>query len=93
MRQHARGDAYAPSIFLHGGTIAASSGLLATGAAIGMAVWRSRLAKRFTTYGSARWAEGEEIAEAGLTRPAGVFLGRVPSKDGSYLRHEGTRST
>ena len=82
-------DAYAPSIFLHGGTIAASSGLLAMGAAIGMAVWRSRLAKRVTTYGSARWAEPEEIAEAGLTRPAGIFLGRAPSKDGSYLRHEG----
>jgi len=82
-------DAYAPSVFLRGGTIAASSGLLATGAAIGMAVWRSRLAKRVTTYGSARWAEPEEIAEAGLNRPAGVFLGRVPSKDGSYLRHEG----
>jgi len=82
-------DAYAPSIFLHGGTIAASSGLFATGAAIGMAVWRSRLAKRVTTYGSARWAEREEIAEGGLTRPVGVFLGRVPSKDGSYLRHEG----
>ena len=82
-------DAYAPGIFLHGGTIAASSGLLATGAAIGMAVWRSRLAKRVTTYGSARWAEGEEIAEAELTRPTGVFLGRLASKDGSYLRHDG----
>ena len=82
-------DAYAPGIFLRGGTIAASSGLLATSAAIGMAVWRSRLAKRVTTYGSARWAEPEEIVEAGLTRPVGVFLGRLPSKDGSYLRHEG----
>jgi type IV secretion system protein VirD4 len=82
-------DAYAPSIFLRGGTIAASSGLVATGAAIGMAVWRSRLAKRVTTYGSARWAERREIAEARLTQPTGVFLGREPSKDGSYLRHEG----
>jgi len=82
-------DAYAPGIFLRGGTIAASSGLLATGAAIGMAVWRSRLARRVTTYGSARWAERAEIAAAGLTRPVGVFLGRVPAKDGSYLRHEG----
>lgn len=50
-------DAYAPDVFLRGGTIAASSGVLATGAAIAMAVWRSRLAKRVTTYGSARWAE------------------------------------
>lgn len=82
-------DAYAPDVFLRGGTIAASSGMLATGAAIAMAVWRSRLAKRVTTYGSARWAEYEEIATAGLTQPAGVFLGRLGSRDASYLRHEG----
>ncbi|MCM2337364.1 MAG: conjugal transfer protein TraG [Hydrogenophaga sp.] len=82
-------DAYAPEVFLRGGVIAASSGLLATGVAISMAVWRSRMARRVTTYGSARWAEHEEIAKAGLTGPAGVFLGRAPSKEGSYLRHEG----
>ena len=82
-------DAYAPQVFLHGGAIAAGSGLLATGVAIGMAVWRSRLARRVTTYGSARWADPVEIDKAGLTGPAGVFLGRVPSKDGAYLRHEG----
>jgi len=82
-------DAYAPAIFLRGGFIAASSGMLATSAAIGMAVWRSRLAKRVTTYGSARWAEREEIAKAGLTKSAGVFLGRLGCRDISYLRHEG----
>jgi type IV secretion system protein VirD4 len=82
-------DAYAPDVFMQGGIIAASSGLLATGAAIGMAVWRSRMARRVTTYGSARWAEPEEIGKAGLTNPAGVFLGRVASKEGLYLRHEG----
>lgn len=54
-----------------------------------MAVWRSRLARPVTTYGSARWAEPDEIDKAGLTRPAGVFLGRVASKDARYLRHEG----
>jgi len=82
-------DAYAPDVFLHGGIIAASSGLLAAGAAITMAVWRSRLAKRVTTYGSARWAEPEEIRAAGLTQPSGVFLGRLHAKEGDYLRHEG----
>ena len=82
-------DAYAPDVFMHGGAIAASSGLLATGAAITMAVWRSRLAKRVTTYGSARWAEPEEIRAAGLIQPVGVFLGRLHSKEGDYLRHEG----
>ena len=82
-------DAYAPEVFSRGGAIAASSGLLATGVAIGMAVWRSRLARRVTTYGSARWAEREDIDKAGLTGPAGVFLGRAPGRDGAYLRHEG----
>ncbi len=79
-------DAYAPDVFLRGGAIAAASGLVATGVAIGMAVWRSRVARRVTTYGSARWAEREEIRKAGLTGSAGVFLGR---KDDSYLRHAG----
>ena len=82
-------DAYAPDVFLCGGIIAASSGLLATGAAIAMAVWRSRLAKPAITYGSARWAEPEEVRAAGLTQPAGVFLGRLNVNEGDYLRHEG----
>jgi type IV secretion system protein VirD4 len=82
-------SAYAPKVFERGGIIAASSGVLATGAAIGMAVWRSRLARQVTTYGSARWAEHEEIAKAGLTRPVGVFLGKTAGKDADYLRHEG----
>ena len=82
-------DAYAPDVFLRGGTIAASSGLLATGAAIGMAVWRSRLAKRVTTYGSARWADADEIQQAGLIRATGVFLGKLSAKVVAYLRHDG----
>ena len=82
-------DAYAPHVFERGGLIAASSGMLATGAAIAMAVWRARMAKQVTTYGSARWAEQEEIAKAGLTNPLGVFLGKTFGKEGSYLRHEG----
>ncbi|WP_255697368.1 conjugal transfer protein TraG [Pseudacidovorax sp. NFM-22] len=82
-------DAYAPEVFSRGGTIAASSGLLATGVAIGMAVWHSRVSRRVTTYGSARWAERTEIDKAGLTGAAGVFLGRLPARDGAYLRHEG----
>ena len=68
-------DAYAPAIFLRGGAIAASSSFAAAGAAVAMAVWRSPQTRRVTTYGSARWAEPNEIEKAGLTRPAGVFLG------------------
>ena len=81
--------AYAPKEFERGGTIAALSGMLATAAAICMAVWRSRMAKQVTTYGSARWAEPQEIAEAGLTRSAGVFLGRTALEKVDYLRHDG----
>ena len=79
-------DAYAPQVFDTGGMIAASSGLLAVALAIAMSVWRSRQARKVTTYGSARWADAADIRKAGLTQPAGVFLGQ---HDGHYLRHEG----
>ena len=79
-------DAYAPQVFDTGGMIAASSGLLAVAVAIAMSVWRSRQARKVTTYGSARWADTADIRRAGLTQPAGVFLGQ---HDGHYLRHEG----
>ncbi|SDA68836.1 type IV secretion system protein VirD4 [Pseudomonas sp. NFPP33] len=79
-------DAYAPEIFNVGGSIAACSSLLALVVAIGMAIWRARQARRVTTYGSARWADADEVHQAGLTQPAGVFLGQF---DDQYLRHEG----
>lgn len=79
-------DAYAPDIFNVGGGIAACSSLLALVVAIGMAIWRARQARRVTTYGSARWADADEVRKAGLTQPVGVFLGQF---DDQYLRHEG----
>lgn len=79
-------DAYAQQVFDTGGMIAASSGLLAVALAIAMSVWRSRQARKVTTYGSARWADAADIRKVGLTQPAGVFLGQ---HDGHYLRHEG----
>jgi len=79
-------DAYAPDIFNIGGSIAACSSLLALVVAIAMAIWRARQAHRVTTYGSARWADADEVRQAGLTQPAGVFLGQF---DDQYLRHEG----
>ena len=82
-------EAYAPGVFLRGGAIAASSGLLAAGAATGMSVWRSRVAREATTHGSARWATREEVEAARLTEAAGVFLGTITSADPRYLRHEG----
>ena len=79
-------DAYAPQVFDTGGMIAVGSGLFAVAVAIAMSVWRSRQARQVTTYGSARWADAADIRKAGLTQPAGVFLGQ---HDGHYLRHEG----
>ncbi len=78
--------AYAPQVFDIGGAIAGASGMVAVGVAIAMSVWRARQSRQVTTYGSARWAEAEDIRKAGLDRPAGVFLGRY---DDQYLRHDG----
>ncbi|MBB6305042.1 conjugal transfer protein TraG [Rhizobium leucaenae] len=79
-------DAYAPHIFVEGGYIAASGGIISVAVAIGMSVWRAREAKDVETYGSARWAQPKEIAQAGLLGPDGVVLGRL---DRDYLRHDG----
>ncbi|WP_400564359.1 conjugal transfer protein TraG [Pseudomonas aeruginosa] len=79
-------DAYAPHVFDVGGAIAGGSAVVSVGAAIGMSVWRSRLAQRVTTYGSARWAREEDLEPAGLGEESGVFLGQL---NGKYLRHDG----
>src|SRR3546814_16135331 len=51
-----------------------------------MSVWRAREARNAATYGSARWAEKEEVKSARLLNPDGVVLGRY---DRDYLRHDG----
>src|SRR3546814_3777968 len=51
-----------------------------------MSIWRSRQSLLVTTYCSARWANADDIHKAGLTQPAGVFLGQHGRQ---YLRHEG----
>jgi type IV secretion system protein VirD4 len=79
-------DAYAPHVFFEGGAIAASGGLIAIAAAVAMSIWRAREAKDVYTYGSARWAEREEIQKAGLLGDDGVVLGRYGD---AYLRHDG----
>ena len=79
-------DAYAPRVFVRGGFIAASGGLLGAVAAIVGSVWRARQAKRVTTYGSAHWAASRDLKRSGLRKPAGVFLGRMGE---DYLRHDG----
>ena len=47
-------DAYAPTIFIEGGGIAASGGIAAMAVAIILSVWRAKEAQNVTTYGSAR---------------------------------------
>ncbi len=79
-------DAYAPAIFVEGAYIAASGGFISIAVAIGMSVWRAREAKKVETYGSARWAERQEVQAAGLLGADGVVLGRY---DRDYLRHDG----
>ncbi|WP_413043873.1 conjugal transfer protein TraG [Pseudomonas sp. YJ42] len=78
--------AYAPEIFDSAGLIAASGGVLAVLAAIGMALWRARQSRHVTTHGSARWADAREVRKAGLTSVGGVFLGQFEKR---YLRHSG----
>ncbi|MEM7569751.1 MAG: conjugal transfer protein TraG [Pseudomonadota bacterium] len=79
-------DAYAPGVFSKGGLIAAGSGFIgAFFAAIG-SVWRGRMAKNLTTFGSSRWASLKDLRAAEVLVPAGVFLGQA---NGHYLRHDG----
>ncbi|MFT8988712.1 MAG: conjugal transfer protein TraG [Gluconobacter albidus] len=79
-------DAYAPPIFVEGAYIAASGGFISIAVAIGMSVWRAREAKNAETFGSARWAQEDEVRGAGLLGEDGVVLGKY---DRAYLRHDG----
>jgi type IV secretion system protein VirD4 len=79
-------EAYAPHIFDTGGLIAVSGGFLSIIVAISMSVWRAREVKNAQTYGSARWANRQEITDAGLFDDKGVVLGQFNNQ---YLRHDG----
>ncbi len=61
-------DAYAPRIFVEGGAIAASGGLISIVVAIALSVWRAREAKSVSTYGSARWARPDEVQSRRVAR-------------------------
>ncbi|MEM9573257.1 MAG: conjugal transfer protein TraG [Pseudomonadota bacterium] len=79
-------EAYAPDIFNRAGLIAGGGGFLGAFAAIAGSIWRARSQKHVTTYGSARWAECQDIERCGLLGDEGVFLGKWKNK---YLRHCG----
>ena len=80
-------EAYAPAVFNRAGALAAASGFVGCGAAVCGSLWRARQVGHVTTYGSARWADQREIAQAGLFGKTGTFLGRFGQH---YLRHEGS---
>lgn len=52
-----------------------------------VAIHRTRKQERATTYGSARWAEPQELEKTGLLGAEGVVLGIA--ENGSYLTHNG----
>lgn len=79
-------EAYAPHVFDRAGALAGASGFIGCAAAISGSLWRARQALQVTTYGSARWATGNEITRAGLLGDAGIFLGRLGSRVVSVLR-------
>jgi len=79
-------EAYAPEVFDKAGMLAGASGFLGCAAAVIGSLWRARQSRLVTTYGSSRWATSHEVEDAGLFRPAGVFLGRLKDR---YLRHNG----
>ncbi|MGR4863197.1 conjugal transfer protein TraG [Caulobacter sp. LARHSG274] len=79
-------DAYAPTVFLRGAFIAVSGALLGVVMAVAMSIWRARETKNVTTYGSARWANLDDVKIAGLLGDDGVMLGRIGDH---YLRHDG----
>jgi type IV secretion system protein VirD4 len=79
-------DTQAPDVFNCAGAVAAFGGLLSGAVAMGGTAWRASHNEKVTTYGSARWADGSDVASAGLRATNGVILGLY---DERYLRHDG----
>jgi type IV secretion system protein VirD4 len=79
-------DTVASDVFARAGAVAAFGGLASGAVAIGGAAWRASLNKTPTTYGSARWAEFQDVRDAGLFARRGIVLGLYRRR---YLRHDG----
>ena len=78
--------AYAPDVFAEASALAAGGGIAGAVLAIVGSVWRARERKLSTTFGSARWANAQDVKATGLIGNQGVFLGRFKRH---YLRHDG----
>jgi type IV secretion system protein VirD4 len=79
-------DSQAPDVFARAGAVAALGGIAGGAVAVGGAARRASRKNRITTYGSARWADGNDVRNAGLLNEKGIVLGLW---NGWYLRHDG----
>lgn len=79
-------EAYAPQVFCRGGAIAAGGGFASIAVAIAMSLWRSRQAKRATTYGSACWKHGRGTSAETLSGPAMPSAGGVKHMQSARMR-------
>ncbi|NOU05200.1 MAG: type IV secretory system conjugative DNA transfer family protein, partial [Hyphomicrobiaceae bacterium] len=79
-------DAQAPDVFARAGLVAAFAGVTPALIALTGAALRARARPVVTTYGSARWAEYADVADANLLADRGVVLGHYGA---DYLRHDG----
>jgi type IV secretion system protein VirD4 len=79
-------NAQAPDVFARAGAVAAFGGLASGAVAIGGAAWRASLKSQATTYGSARWADRQDVRNANLFAENGIVLGLYGKR---YLRHDG----
>jgi type IV secretion system protein VirD4 len=80
-------DSQAPHVFARAGAVAAFGGIAGGAVAVGGAARRASRKNTITTYGSARWAVGEDVRSAGLLGDKGLILGLW---NGQYLRHNGS---
>lgn len=79
-------DAYARSIFETAGLICLGGVAMSILLAFGFSLWRARESKTADTYGSARWANKQDIARLDLLKGDGVVLGAWRNR---LLRHDG----
>src|SRR5262245_6730939 len=79
-------DSQAPHVFARAGAIAALGGVASGVIALGGAARRASRKVQSDTYGSARWADIGDVAQANLLGERGIVLGLFGR---FYLRHDG----
>jgi type IV secretion system protein VirD4 len=79
-------DSQAPHVFARAGALAALGGVASGVVALGGAARRASQKVKSDTYGSARWADIGDVAQANLLGERGIVLGCFGR---FYLRHDG----